>query len=123
MAQQIARSTIAFGEQRLCRKPISATVVLGGYSMVIAMHGVLTSAEQTLVTSSTGTTQVREFQKQLHQLFVNPLRQEIWRITGLELRQVAKAETTAAVKVFSVGTVVLTFLLAGRLPSETWSGT
>ena len=34
-----------------------------------------------------------------------------------------RLEATAAVQVFSVGTVVQVFLLAGRLPADSWEGT
>jgi hypothetical protein len=53
----------------------------------------------------------------------DPLRQEIKRITGLEICEVAKDKATATVQVFSVGTVVQVFLLVGRLPADSWDGT
>jgi hypothetical protein len=57
MAQQIAQTAIAFVEQRLGRKPTSVTVVLGGDTLVITMHGVLSPAEQTLAASPAGAAQ------------------------------------------------------------------
>ena len=123
MAQQIGQTAIAFEEQRLCRKPTSVTVVLGGFTLVIAMHGVLSPAEQLLAASIEGAAQLREFHQKLFQLFSDPLRREIQRITGLDLCKVAKNKATADVKVFSGGTVVQMFLLAGRLPSDSWGGT
>jgi uncharacterized protein YbcI len=45
MAQLIAQTAIAFEEQRLGRKPTAVTVVLGGDTLVITMHGVLSRAE------------------------------------------------------------------------------
>lgn len=50
------------------------------------------------------------------------LRQEIKRITGLEVCEVAKDKATA-VEVFPVGTVVQVFLLAGRIPADSWDST
>jgi uncharacterized protein YbcI len=41
MAQQIAQTAIAFQEQLLGRKPTSVTVVRGGDTLTITMHGVL----------------------------------------------------------------------------------
>src|SRR5471030_385481 len=124
MAQQIARTAIAFEEQRLGRKPTSVTVVLGGDTLVITMHGVLSPAEKALAASPAGSAQLQEFHQNLFQLSSDPLRQEIKRITGLEICEDAKNKVAAAaVQVFSVGTVVQVFLLAGRLPADSWDGT
>jgi uncharacterized protein YbcI len=123
MAQQIAQSAIAFEEQRLGRKPTSVAVALAGDALVITMHGVLSPAEQALAASPAGAAQLQEFHQQLFQISSDPLRREIKRITGLEICEVAKDKATAAVQVFSVGTVVQVFVLAGRLPADSWSGT
>ena len=123
MAQQIAQTAIAFEEQRLGRKPTSVTVVLGGDTLIITMHGVLSPAEQTLAAGPAGAAQLQEFHQQLFKLSSDPLRKEIKRITGLEICEAAKDKATAAVQVFSVGTVVQVFLLAGRLPADSWDGT
>ena len=123
MAQQIAQTVIAFEEQRLGRRPSSVTVVLGGDTLVITMHGVLTSAERTLVASPAGAAQVQEYHQNLFQLSSDPLRREIAKITGLELCEVATDRSTAAVQVFAVGTVVQVFLLAGHLSADSWEGT
>ena len=123
MAQQIAQTAIAFEEQRLGRKPTSVTVVLGGDTLVITMHGVLSPAEQALASSPAGAAQLQEFHQLLFKLSSDPLRREIKRITGLEICEDAKNQATAAVQVFAVGTVVQVFLLAGRLPADSWDGT
>ena len=123
MAQQIGQTAIAFEEQRLGRKPRSVTVVLGGDTLVITMHGVLSRAEQTLAASPAGAAQLQEFHQQLFKLSSDPLRQEIRRITGLEICEGRQDKATAAVQVFSVGTVVQVFLLAGRMLADTWEGT
>ena len=122
-AQQIAQTAIALEERRLGRKPKSVTVVLGGDTLVITMHGVLSPAEQALAASPAGAAQLQEFHQQLFKLSSDPLRQEIKRITGLEVCEAAKDKATAAVQVFSVGTVVQVFLLAGCLPADSWNGT
>ena len=53
------------------------------------------------------------------------LRQEIKRITGLDVRE-ATAEvepvTGTVVQAFTTGTVVQVFLLAGNVPADTWNG-
>jgi len=120
MARQIAQIAIAFQEQRLGRKPTSVTVVLGGDTLVITMHGLLSAAEKALAASPAGAAQLQEFHHQLFKLSSDPLRKEIKRITGLEICEVAKDKATAAVQVFSGGTVVQVFLLVGSLPADSW---
>ena len=122
MAQQIAQTAIAFEEQRLGRKPTSVTVMLGGDTLVITMHGVLSPAEKALAASPAGAAQLQQFHQQLFKLSSEPLRREIKRITGLEICEDAKDKVTAAVQVFSIGTVVQVFLLEGRLPVDSWDG-
>jgi uncharacterized protein YbcI len=123
MAQQIAQTAIAFEEQRLGRKPTSVTVVLGGETLVITMHGVLPPAEIALAASPAGAAELTEFHQQLFTLSSDPLRKEIKRITGLEVCEVAPDKPTAAVQVFSDGTVVHVFLLAGSLSADSWKET
>jgi uncharacterized protein YbcI len=123
MAQQIAQTAIAFEEQRLGRKPTSVTVVLGGDTLVITMHGVLSLAEKALARSPAGAANLQELHQQLFQLSSDPLRREIERITGLKIYEDANNKATAAVQVFSIGTVVQVFLLSGRLPADNWNGT
>ena len=96
---------------------------MGGDTLVITMHGVLTPAEQAIVVSPEGAVQWQEFHQQLFHLSCDPLRREIERITGLEICETLKDKATIAVQTFSVGTVVQIFLLAGRLPTDSWGGT
>lgn len=122
MTQQIAQTAIAFEEQRLGRKPTSVTVVLGGDTLVITMHGVLSPAEKALATNTVGAAQLQEFHQQLFHHSSDPLRREIKRITGLDIRIIAKDQAAASVQVFAFGTVVQVFLLDGRLPADSWDG-
>jgi uncharacterized protein YbcI len=121
MAQQIGQTAIAYEERRLGRKPKSVTVVLGGDTLVITMHGVLSPAEKTLAASPAGAAKLQEFHEQLFKSSSDPLRQEIRRIKGLEICESTK-DKAAAVQVFAVGTMVQVFLLAGRLPADSWDG-
>jgi len=53
------------------------------------------------------------------------LRQEIKKITGMEVREAtAEVEPTggAVVHAFTTGALVQVFLLAGSLPTESWTG-
>ena len=125
MAEQIAQAAIVFEKRRTGHAPKSVTVVLSENTLVITLHGALTPAEKALAKSPTGAAQVQEFHRQLFLSSADALRQEIKRITGVEVRE-ATAEvepaTGTVVHAFTSGTVVQVFLLAGNVPGETWSG-
>jgi len=85
----------------------------------------LSPAEQALAKSPAGAAQVQEFHRRLFTDSADPLRQEIKRITGVEVREAAaEVEPTSGtvVKVFTTGTKVQVFLLASGVPPDTWSG-
>ena len=125
MAQQIAQAAIAFEQRRTGNHvPKSVTVVLSEGTLVITLHEALSPAERTLAKTSAGAAQVQEFHRQLFANSSDWLRQEIKRITGMEVRE-ATAEiepaSGAVVQAFTTGTVVQVFLLAGSAPTEAWS--
>jgi uncharacterized protein YbcI len=125
MAQQIARAASAFERQRTGHGPKSVTVVLSEETLVITLHGALSPAEKALARSPAGAAQVQEFHRQLFTNSSEVLRQEIKRITGVDVREAtAEVETTTGtvVQVFTTGTVVQVFLLAHGIPEDTWSG-
>ena len=126
MAQQIAEAATAFQQQRTGHAPKSVTVVLSGDTLVITLHGALSPAEQAMAQSPEGAAKVQEFHRQLFLNASDTLRQEIKRITGMEVRE-ATAEmeptTGAVVQVFTSGTMVQVFLLARPLPPEIWTVT
>src|SRR5204863_1778392 len=100
-------------------EPRSVTVVLSGDTLVITLHGALTPAEKALARSPAGAAQVQEFHRQLFHNSSDTLRQEIKRITGVEVREAtAEVETATGtvVQVFTSGTVVQVFLLAHSVP-------
>ena len=101
------------------------TVVLSEGTLVITLHEALSPAERVLTKSPAGAAQVQEFHRQLFAASSDSLRQEIKRITGMEVRE-ATAEiepaSGAVVQAFTTGTVVQVFLLAGSVPAETWGG-
>src|ERR1700686_4978961 len=126
MAQQIAQAAIAFEQRRTGnQEPKSVTVVLSEGTLVITLHEALSPAERAMAKSAGGAAQVPEFHRQL---FINSsasLRQEIQRITGMEVREAAaEIEPTsgAVVQAFTTGTVVQVFQLAGKMRADTWSG-
>jgi uncharacterized protein YbcI len=125
MAEQIAQAAMAFEKRRTGHAPHSVTVVLSENTLVITLHGALSAAEKALAKSPTGAAQVQEFHRQLFLNSAAALRQEIKRITGVEVREAtAEVEPTTGtvVQAFTTGTVVQVFLLAGNVPEERWSG-
>jgi uncharacterized protein YbcI len=115
-AQQIAQAARAFEQQTTGRLPGSVTVVLSEDTLVITLRGTLSPAETALAKSREGAAQLREFHRQLFSTASEPLRRQIRRITGVEVR-----EATAEVETLT-GTVVQVFSLAYAVPADTWSG-
>ena len=125
MAQQIARAASAFQEQRTGHVPQSVAVVLSDDTLVITLHEALSPAEKVLANSPAGAAQVREFHRQLFANDSESLKQEIKKITGVEVREAtAEVETTTGtvVQVFTTGTMVQVFLLAHGVSEDTWNG-
>ena len=125
VAQQIAQAAIAFQQQQTGHEPKSVAVVLSGETLLITLHGALSPAEKALAQSPGGAVQVQEFHRQLFINSANELRQEIRRITGVEVREAtAEVETTTGtvVQMFTTGTMVQVFQLARGVPAGSWSG-
>jgi uncharacterized protein YbcI len=126
LARQIAEAAIVFEQRRTGHTPESVTVVLSDSTLMITLHGALSPAERALAKTPAGAAKVQEFHRQLFANSAETLRQEIKRITGVDVREsAAEIETTTGtiVRAFTTGTVVQLFLLAADVPSETWSGT
>lgn len=126
IAKQIAEAAIAFEQNRTGHTPKSVTVVLSDNTLMITLHGALSPAERALAKSPEGAARVQDFHRQLFTNSADTLRQEIKRITGVEVREAAaevEPMTGTIVQAFTTGTVVQLFLLARDVPSETWSGT
>ena len=126
IAQQIAKAAIAFEQRRTGNHvPKSVTVVLSEGTLVITLHEALSPAERALSQSPAGAAKVQEFHRQLFTSSSAALRQDIKRITGMDVREaIAEIEPTtgAVVQAFTTGTVVQVFQLAGSAPTESWSG-
>ncbi len=125
MAQHVARVARDFQLQGTGQAPKAVTVVLSEGTLVVTLHEVLTPAELALSKTPAGADQVREFHRELFQNSVGALRQEIERITGVPVREaVAEVETTtgAVVHVFTSGTMVQVFQLAGGITVADWNG-
>ena len=125
VAEQIAQAAIAFQQQRTGHEPKSVAVVLSGDTLLITLHGALSPAEKALAQSPEGAARVQDFHRQLFTNSADELRQEIKRITGVEVREAtAEVETTTGteVQVFTTGTMVQVFLLARVVPAGSWTG-
>ena len=125
MAEQVAQAAIRFERQRTGHAPDAVTVVLSDATVVITLHGALSPAEMALAKKPAGAAQVQEFHRQLFANASGPLRQEITRITGVEVRDaVAEVETATGtvVGVFTTGSTVQVFLLAQSVPPGEWNG-
>jgi uncharacterized protein YbcI len=125
VAQQIAQAAIAFQEKRTGHAPTSVTVVLGADTLVITLHGAFTPAEQALAKTPQGAAQVQKFHRELFANSCEPLRQEIKRITGVDVREAtAEVETTTGtvVQVFTTDTMVQVFQLSQNVSADNWSG-
>jgi uncharacterized protein YbcI len=125
MAEQIALAASAFEQLRTGHGPQSVTVVLSGETLVVTLHGALTPAEKALAQTPDGAAQVQDFHRQLFADSADPLKREIKRITGVNVREAtAEVETKmgTVVHVFTTGTMVQVFLLAHPIAADTWSG-
>lgn len=124
MAQQVAQAVMAFQQQTTGHAPKAVTVVLSEDTLVIAMHEALSPAEKDLAKSPAGAAKVQEFHRQLFSTSSGSLREEIKRITGVDVRAaVAEVEpmTGAVVCAFASGTMVQVFQLVHGLTAETWN--
>ena len=126
MAQQIAQAAGVFEHQRTGLVPKSVTVVQSDGTLVVTLHGALSPAEKALAQTPAGAAQVQAFHRELFANASDALRQEIKRITGVEVREATaeiEPKTGTVVAVFTSGTVVHVYLLARSIPAETWNAT
>jgi uncharacterized protein YbcI len=114
--QQIALASSAFEKRRTGHAAKDVIVALSENRLVITRPGALSPAEKALAKSPAGAAEVQEFHRRLFDNSAESLRQEIQRITGLEVREAAAEIETAT------GTVVQVFLFARNAPSAIWSG-
>jgi uncharacterized protein YbcI len=125
MAQQLGRAASAAQQRRTGYMPQSVTVVLSEDTLVITLRGALSPAERAVAKNPEGAAQVQEYHRQLFNSSSESLRQEIHRISGVEVREAAaevETITGAVMQMFASGTVVQVFLLARNVPTDTWSG-
>jgi uncharacterized protein YbcI len=125
IAEQIAHAASDCELERTGRRPKSVSVVLGEGTLVITLHEALSPAERAMANDVVGAAKVQELHRRLFDDSCEPLRQEIKRITGVDVHEATvevEPTTGTVVKAFSSGTVVQVFLLAHGVPTESWSG-
>jgi uncharacterized protein YbcI len=114
ITEQLAEMASSLQQQRTGLAPKAVTAVLSDDTLVVTLHDALTQAEKALARTPQGAAQVQVFHRQLFSSSSEPMRQEIKRITGREVRE-ATAEietgTGSVVHVFTTGAMVQMFLL------------
>ena len=125
IAQQVAEAVMAFQEKTTGHAPKAITVVLSQDTLVVTLHEALSPAEKDLAKTAAGAAKVQEFHRQLFSNSSQSLREEIQRITGVEVREaVAEVEPTTGVVVqaFTKSAMVQVYRLARNVPDGSWSG-
>ena len=121
MAEQVAQAVMAFQQKTTGHAPKAVTVVLSEDTLVVTLHEALSPAEKAMAKSPAGAARVQEFHRQLFSNSSLSLREEIQRITGVEVREaVAEVEPTtgAMVHAFTSGNMVQVFQLSKSVPVE-----
>lgn len=124
MAEQVAEAVMAFQHKTTEHAPKAVTVVLSKDTLVVTLHEALSPAERGLAKSPAGAAQVQEFHRQLFSASSQSLRDDIKRITGVEVREAVvevESSTGAAVCAFASGTMVQVFQLANSIVAEAWN--
>jgi uncharacterized protein YbcI len=119
LAQRIAGAACELDHRLTGRVPQFVTAVLTDDTLVIAVHGALSSAERAQARTRAGAAEVREYHRRLFADSFEGLRQHIERISGLKVSEAA-AEVDGAsgtvVKVFTTGPGLCLYLPAYRSP-------
>lgn len=124
IAQQVAHAAKTLQQQRTGHVPKSVSVVMSEDTLVVTLHGALSPAELALAASRDGAAKVQEFHRQLFRDSVDPLCEEIKKITGRDVREAAveiDPATGSVVHAFTTGTMVQVFLLAENEPTEEYA--
>ncbi len=126
MAQQVAQAVMSFQMKTTGHMSKGATVVLSENTLVVTLHEALSPAEKELSRTSEGAAKVQEYHRQLFSNSSQSLREDIQRITGVEVREAVtevEASTGAVVCAFASGTVVQVFQLSEGILATEWDGT
>ena len=125
VARRLAHAAVEFEHQRTGHAPESVTVVLSRETLVITLRGALSPAERAMAKDPAGAAKLQEYHTELFANASDPLRKEIKRITGVDVREAsteAEPKDGRVVGVFKAGTTVQVFLLSQNVPADSWSG-
>jgi uncharacterized protein YbcI len=114
VTEQLAQLASRYQEQRTGRRPSAVSVALKVDTIVITLHDALSPAEVALAQTPQGAAQVQEFHRQLFADSTTEMREEIARITGRQVREMASAAEASGgsvVHAFATGVMVQLFLL------------
>lgn len=124
MAEHVAHTVRDFHQQQTGRAPQSVTVIFSEGMLAITMREALTPAEKKQCRTAEGCAEVRDSHRRRLQSNVGALGREIVRITGVPVREAAaeiETVTGTVVHLFTTGSMVQVFHLAGGLSAEFWS--
>ena len=119
MAEQIAQAATSLQLPPNGEAPKSVVVVMRGDTLVITLHGALSSAEEQMARSPVGAARVRKSHRQLFLEAADLLQQNIKRIIGKDVRQAAMEADPAigtVALVFASGPMVQVILLSDMAP-------
>ena len=117
-AQQVAMVASKFHRERTGHAPTTVSVVLSGETLVITLYNALSIAERAMASTPEGAARVQDYHRHLFASSSDELRNEIKRITGVEVREAAAEidpETGSVVHAFTSGAMVQMFLMSGSL--------
>ncbi|MFO8012541.1 MAG: Na-translocating system protein MpsC family protein, partial [Phycisphaerae bacterium] len=117
-------AVMAFQLRTTGHAPKAVTVVLSKDTLVVTLHEALSPAERYSAKNPAGAAKVEEFHRQLFASSSQSLRDEIKKITGVDVREaVAEIEpaTGAVVQAFTSSAMVQVFRLAQSVTRSSWS--
>lgn len=124
IAQQVAQAVMAFQQRTTGHTPQAVTVVLSEDTLVVTLHEALSPAEKEMAKDLVGATKVQEFHRQLFSNSSQSLREEIGRITGVQVREAVvevEAMTGAVVQAFTSNAMVQVFRMAQNMLPDSWN--
>lgn len=124
IAEQLAKAARDYQKRRSGHAPSAVTVILSHDTLVITLAGALTPAEKRMASNPEGRAKVQEFHRLLFADSSAEFREEIKRITGVQVREsIAEIEslTGTVVHAFTSGTAVHVYQLTDKMALSTWS--
>jgi uncharacterized protein YbcI len=121
IAEQIAQVASDYHKERTGHEPSEVTVIISENTLVVTLHGALTPAEQVMASTAEGARKVQEFHRELFIHSSKGLSEEIFRITGLKVREAAaevEPRSGTVIHAFTTGTMVQVFQLHRKKESE-----